>query len=377
MTATPESRDASWRVDERSATLVVSGAWVIGNLHELAAVEGVPLSERPHRVDATEVTALDTAGALLLVRALRKTGVTWGAHRVHGLGEAHTRLLDMVASGLKTTAVPRVETSVIQIVLERLGAAVLRFFRRTRDLLGFVGRVLTTLNAMLLGPRKLRLTATVHHMEQTGLDAVPIVFLLSFAIGAVVAFLGTTVLRDFGAEVYSVELVSFSVLREFGVILTAILVAGRSGSAFTAQIGSMKSREEIDAILTLGLDPVELLVVPRLFALVVMLPVLTFIAMFAGILGGGIVTCWALDLTSAMFVSRLRETMQLRHFFTGISKAPFFAFIITVVGCLEGLKVEGSAESVGRHTTSSVVQSIFLVILVDALFAVWFMEMDW
>jgi phospholipid/cholesterol/gamma-HCH transport system permease protein len=229
---------------------------------------------------------------------------------------------------------------------------------------------------VLGGRRKLRLTSTVFHMEQVGLDAVPIVGLLTFLIGSVVAFLGATVLRDFGAEVFTVELVSISFLREFGVLLTAILLAGRSGSAFTAQIGSMKSREEIDAIEALGLDTIEMLVIPRLLALLVMLPVLTFVAIAAGIFGGGLVGVYALDITPGMFISRLHEMTDVSHFWVGMSKAPVFAFLIATVGCLEGLKVEGSAESVGRHTTASVVQSIFLVILFDALFAIFYMELD-
>jgi phospholipid/cholesterol/gamma-HCH transport system permease protein len=213
-------------------------------------------------------------------------------------------------------------------------------------------------------------------MEQVGLDAVPIISLLTFLVGAVVAFVGATALRDFGAEIFTVELVSISFLREFGVLLTSILLAGRSGSAFTAQIGSMKSREELDAIQALGLDAIELLVIPRLLALFVMLPVLTFLAMLSGIVGGGIVGVLALDITPGMFISRLHEMTDIAHFWVGMSKTPLFAFLIATVGCLEGFKVEGSAESVGRHTTSSVVQSIFLVIVFDALFAMFYMEMD-
>jgi phospholipid/cholesterol/gamma-HCH transport system permease protein len=259
---------------------------------------------------------------------------------------------------------------------ERVGASVVGLWEDARELLGFVGAILVTLIQIAAGRRKLRVTATVFHMEQSGLDAVPIVALLSFLVGAVVAFLGATVLRDFGASIYTVELVSFSFLREFGVLLTAILLAGRSGSAFTAQIGSMKSREELDAIQALGLDPIELLVVPRLAALLVMLPVLTVVGMFAGILGGGIVGSMSLDITPGMFVARLHETTDLRHFWVGMSKAPIFAFLISAVGCLEGFKVEGSAESVGRHTTAAVVQAIFLVIVFDALFAMFFMEIN-
>jgi len=225
--------------------------------------------------------------------------------------------------------------------------------QQTRELLGFVGLMLVTMLQVLIGRKKLRVTATVFHMEQTGLDAVPIVALLSFLVGAVVAFLGATVLRDFGASIFTVELVSYSFLREFGVLLTAILLAGRSGSAFTAQIGSMKSREELDAIQALGLDAIELLVLPRLLALLVMLPVLTFIAMISGIIGGGLVGSMSLDITPGMFLGRLHEMTEMRHFWVGMAKAPVFAFLISAVGCLEGFKVEGSAESVGRHTTAS------------------------
>jgi phospholipid/cholesterol/gamma-HCH transport system permease protein len=192
----------------------------------------------------------------------------------------------------------------------------------------------------------------------------------------VVAFVGATALRDLGAEIFTVELVSISFLREFAVLLTAILLAGRSGSAFAAQIGSMKSREELDAIATLGLDAIELLVIPRVLALMVMLPLLMVVAMWMGIFGGGIVSVLALDITPGMFVARLQEMTDVRHFMVGLVKAPVFAFLIGTVGCLEGFKVEGSAESVGRHTTSAVVQSIFLVIVFDALFAMSFMQLD-
>jgi phospholipid/cholesterol/gamma-HCH transport system permease protein len=214
-------------------------------------------------------------------------------------------------------------------------------------------------------------------MEQTGLDAVPIIALLTFMVGAVVAFLGSTVLADFGATIYTVDLIGFSFLREFGVLLTAILMAGRTASAFTAQIGSMKANEEIDAIRAMGLDPIELLVLPRVMALLISLPMLTFIAMMAGLIGGGVVCAVTLGISPPMFLSLLKEDIAVRNFLVGMVKAPFFAFLIGVIGCLEGFKVAGSAQSVGEHTTSSVVQSIFVVILVDALAALFFMEMGW
>lgn len=364
-------------IGESDSAVVISGAWTLGNLAELVSpAERAPLGSHAYRVDARALTALDTAGALLLVRTLRRTRQGFGEHRIDGLRPAHEKLLSLVAKSLETEVPARPRRAGLVLLLERAGAAMERFVLQGRDLLGFVGLTWAALGATLVGRRKLRLTATVFHMEQTGLDAVPIVSLLSFLVGAVVAFLGATVLRDFGAQAYTVELVGYSVLREFGVLLTAILIAGRSGSAFTAQIGSMKSREEIDAIQTLGMSPIELLVLPRVLALLTMLPLLTFIAMLAGILGGGIVATMSLDLSAGMFLSHLRETIQLRHFWVGMIKAPVFAFLIAVVGCHEGLKVEGSAESVGRRTTSSVVQAIFLVILFDSLFAIWFMEMD-
>lgn len=368
--------EAAVTVDDGGSTVALSGAWTLRNLAALTEPAGsVRLQEQAYRVDARALTALDTAGALLLLRTLRRTGRAWSEHVVEGLQPAHARLLALVAKAALFQVPERRHLPGILLLLERVGAAVERTARQGRDLLGFVGLTLATLSKTLIGRRRLRWTSMVFHMEQTGLDAVPIVTLLSFLVGAVVAFLGATVLRDFGAQDYMVDLVGYSILREFGVLLTAILIAGRSGSAFTAQIGSMKSREEVDAIHTLGLDPVELLVLPRVLALLLMLPLLTVLAMLAGLFGGGLVGTLSLDLSPAMFLSRLRESIELRHVVVGMIKAPVFAFVIAVVGCHQGFKVDGSAESVGRYTTSSVVQAIFLVILFDSLFAIWFMEM--
>lgn len=357
---------------------VARGEWTLAHAGSLAAsmADAVArLPQRPLEVDAGGVTRLDTAGALLLLRALRSTGIGLDRHRVTGLDPADAALLRLVAERVSGER-PAIESRTgLVFMLERIGVALVEFRDDSRDFLGFIGLVLVSLVRVAVGRRRLRATATVFHMEQAGLDAVPIVALLTFLVGAVVAFVGATALRDLGAELFTVELVSISFLREFGVLLTAILLAGRSGSAFAAQIGSMKSREELDAIATLGLDAVELLVVPRVLALVVMLPLLTLVAMWMGILGGGLVSVVALDITPGMFIARLQEMTEVRHFMVGMVKAPVFAFLIASVGCLEGFKVEGSAESVGRHTTSAVVQSIFLVILFDALFAMSFMQL--
>ncbi len=372
--------DRAGRIEQASgadgaAELRLVGEWTLPHLR--ACREALArLGDWPPRIRADSLAALDTGGALLLAEALRAQGRSPASATLEGLSPDAAALFDMVVVHSDGDVAPDAALRGFRELLARMGRALETQYRQTRDLLGFVGLTLATCGAILLGRRRLRWTSTVFHMEQCGLDAVPIVSLLSFLVGAVVAFLGATVLRDFGASIFTVELVSYSFLREFGVLLTAILLAGRSGSAFTAQIGSMKSREELDAIRSLGLDPIELLVVPRLLALLVMLPLLAFLAMIAGLVGGVIVGTLALDITPVSFIARLHEMTEVRHFWVGMVKAPVFAFLIAVVGCLEGFKVEGSAESVGRHTTSSVVQSIFLVILFDALFAIFFMQLD-
>jgi phospholipid/cholesterol/gamma-HCH transport system permease protein len=236
----------------------------------------------------------------------------------------------------------------------------------------FLGLLLESMFRCIIEPRRFRLTSTVYHMEQAGLNAVPIVALMSFLVGAVLAFQGATQLQKFGAEVFTVNLVGISFLREVGILLTAIMVAGRSGSAFTAQIGSMKLREEIDAMRTLGLNPMEVLVVPRVTALIVMMPVLGFIGAMMG-LAGGMMILW---ITSGMspwaYVERVNDAVSLWSFWVGMIKAPVFGLLIGLIGCFEGMKVEGSAESVGQRTTMSVVEGIFIVIVADAFFSIMF-----
>lgn len=379
MTVPDIAPGAALTLDPGTRSLRADGAWTLDRAAALApvvAAASLGVGDGLVRLDASGLTRLDTAGALLLLRVLRATGEPLAAHALTGLRPQDLALLQLVAASLEAPPARPVPESTVRRLLGRIGLAMVEFGHAAVGLLGFIGLVLVRLLRTLVQVRRLRLTSTVFHMEQIGLDAVPIVSLLTFLVGAVVAFVGATALRDLGAGIFTVELVSISFLREFAVLLTAILLAGRSGSAFAAQIGSMKSREELDAIQALGLDPIELLVLPRLLALLVMLPLLTFIAMLMGILGGAVVAVLALDITPSMFVSRLHEMTDLRHFLVGMSKAPVFAFLVATIGCLEGFKVEGSAESVGRHTTSAVVQSIFMVIVFDALFALTYMELD-
>jgi phospholipid/cholesterol/gamma-HCH transport system permease protein len=362
--------------------LRVAGDWTLAHYSELERSVGLvqaPLSADT-TIDLSQLSALDTAGASLLVRLLGATRLGHLASEIPGLPVARRALLQMVGTALADYCEPPRKVrkgNAITDKLARIGAAMENVWHQQVQLLGFIGLTLESFVRTVWQPRRWRVTSLVAHMEETGLDAVPIVSLLTFMVGAVVAFLGSTVLADFGATVYTVDLVAYSFLREFGVLLTAILMAGRTASAFTAQIGSMKANEEIDAIRALGLDPMELLVLPRVLAMLVSLPILTFVAMISGLVGGGLVCAMVLDIPPVMFVNLVKSDIGVGNFLVGIAKAPIFAFLIAVIGCLEGFKVTGSAESVGEHTTSSVVQSIFVVILLDAVAALFYMEMGW
>lgn len=325
------------------------------------------------RVDASRISQLDSAGALQLLHLVEQHALDSSALLIP---DRFRPLLQAIAHTATPPAV-RAPSFGLEDALFRFGRSVHNTVDDAVRLMGFLGENLVKLGRLTHQPKRFRTTATVAHMEQVGLDAVPLVALLSFLVGAVVAFLGATILRDFGAEIYVVELVNIAFLREFGVLLTAIVMAGRTASAFTAQIGAMKAREEIDALRAMGLDVIDVLVLPRLVALLTMLPLLTFIAMMAGLAGGLAVSALSLDIPPQMYLSRTQETLSLRHLFIGMAKAPLFALVIGLIGCLEGLKVTGSAQSVGERTTASVVQAIAMVIVIDAFAAIWFMQMGW
>ncbi|QTF91048.1 ABC transporter permease [Halomonas sp. BM-2019] len=371
------------RLRVQDGRLHISGSWTLEHHAALKALVrshrgGAEVAAADESVDLSGLAGLDTAGARLLVALLGAERMADVARWAPDLPEARQALLATVARVLREPLEPQPpRRSPLGDLLVDIGERVGGLWRQQRQLLAFIGLTLATLLACLLRPWRWRLTSLVAHIHQTGLNAVPIVALLTFLVGAVVAFLGATVLRDFGATIFTVNLVAFAFLREFGVLLAAILLAGRTASAFTAQIGAMKANEEIDAIRALGLDPVELLVLPRLLAMLVILPILTLIGMLSGILGGALVCIFLLDITTTQFLTILQRDIPLSHFLVGMGKAPLFAFLIAVIGCLEGFKVTGSARSVGEHTTSSVVQSIFMVILLDAVAALFFMEMGW
>ena len=319
-------------------------------------------------LDLSALDTLDTAGAWLILSTARRTGA-----KVTGASPARALLLDAVQAALppeQTTRRPARHVAMLERI-DHLGRVTVAGLWGLARIIGFFGEVVSHIAANLIHPKRLRITALVFHMQETGLKAVPIVALMAFLIGIVIAYQGADQLRQFGAEVFVVDLIAVSVLRELGILLTAIIVAGRSGSAFTASIGSMKMREEVDAMRTLGLDPIDVLVLPRVLGLLLMLPVLAVVADLAGLLGGMLMAWFTLGISPGMFETRLLD-VDVAHFLVGMAKAPFFAVIIGVIGCFQGLQVEGNAESLGRLTSTSVVQAIFMVILADATFSIFF-----
>lgn len=359
-----------------------TGDWTLAHFSRLEAQLDALKPQLPETpdVDFNGVGRVDTAGAGLIAVALGPKCLQWLAAHERDVPRELRALLDTVSDAVSEIYAhppPPPRNFGFVDLLAVIGTSVVHLRTIAFALLGFIGLTLETFARCALRPRRWRTTALVAHMEQTGLHAVPIVTLLSLLIGAVIAFLGATALQRYGATVFTVDLVSYAFLRELGVLLTAIILAGRTASAFTAQIGSMKVGQEINAMRTMGLDPIELLVLPRALALMIVTPLLSFLAVLAGVTGGALVCWFALDITPSMFVSVFQTDTPLRYLWLGLGKAPIFAFLIAVIGCLEGFKVQGSAQSVGERTTSSVVQSIFLVIMVDAFAALFFMEMNW
>ena len=363
---------------EQSGSFVfaAAGEWLVATAAELdrrLRATQMP-SGRRVTLDLAGIDRLDTAGAWLLLRTERDLASRGNAVEIRNLRANFAPLLEQVRGGgmVAPAPHPRPAHHTITGFLAKIGQITLGLIGRAYSLLSFFGLICFTTGSVLAHPRKLRFTALVVQMEQTGVNAVPIVGLLSFLIGIVLAYQGADQLRRFGAEIYTVNLLSVGILRELGVLMAAIIIAGRSGSAFTAQIGTMRVNEEIDAMRTIGLDPVEVLVIPRLFGLMLTLPMLTLCANLLGLLGGCLMSWASLDITPPQFLRQLQSSLNAWTFWIGLIKAPFFAFIIALTGCYEGFQVARSAESVGRLTTLSVVESIFLVIVADAGFSIAF-----
>jgi phospholipid/cholesterol/gamma-HCH transport system permease protein len=323
-------------------------------------------------IDIAQVGHMDTAGAWYIVDMQTRLSSAGADVPIYGANETQQQLIALVRRNMPPDDAALAKPLTLVDRVEVFGRKTAASARIAVELTSFLGQVIASLGAMVIHPRRLRLTSLVHHMQEVGWNAIPIVALMSFLIGVVLAFQGSVQLRQFGAEVFVVDLIAISVLRELGILLTSIIVAGRSGSAYTAAIGSMKMREEVDAMRTLGLDPIDILVVPRVLALMLMLPVLGLISDISGLLGGAMMSWIELGVSPAVFQARLVSNTDVWHFLVGMIKAPFFAMIIGIIGCYEGLKVGGNAESLGRLTSTSVVLSIFMVIVADAMFSVVF-----
>jgi phospholipid/cholesterol/gamma-HCH transport system permease protein len=353
-----------------------SGSWTAVNV---AALERLADAITPRldrsivvRVNMAEVRELDTLGAWMLEKLSRRA--TSAGHRteVIGIADNYAGLIEEVRQVNRHNPAPAPVRNPVVVRVDEIGRSAVGATEDLTVFLQMLGSIFLAIFGLLRRPKSLRLTSLVYQLYKVGWQAIPIVMLITFLIGAIIAQQGIFHFRKFGADSYVVDMVGILVLRELGVLIVAIMVAGRSGSAYTAELGSMKMREEIDALSTMGLDPVEVLILPRVVALICALPILAFIGSIAALYGGGLVAWFYGGMGPAIFIARLHDAVSVTHFEVGIIKAPFMALVIGIVACSEGLRVKGSAESLGRQTTTSVVKSIFLVIVLDGLFAVFF-----
>jgi len=356
--------------------LAATGSWTVEHARALEPLVDAASRRRSAvarvRIDMGRVDRLDTFGAWLVERLMRAWQSAGLEATVAGLPEHYGGLLREVRNVNRHPPAAAPPGRRIGDLLENVGRSVTETVVDIVRVVEMLGESAVSLARVLGRPATFRFTSVMHHLDRVGLQAVPIVLLITFLLGCIVAQQGIFHFRRFGAEVYVVDMIGILVLREVGVIMVSIMVAGRSGSAYTAELGSMKMREEIDALRTMGFGPVEVLVLPRLLALVIALPILTFLGSLAALYGGGLV-CWLYGgIGPEIFISRLKDAVSIDHFAVGMIKAPFMALMIGLVACTEGLQVKGSAESLGLHTTASVVKSVFLVIVMDGVFAMFF-----
>jgi phospholipid/cholesterol/gamma-HCH transport system permease protein len=362
------------RTEGARLRLAGGGAWVAKNARELQeriASETRRRGIKDVAIDMAAVEHLDTFGAWLLEKLTRAFSERGAATKVTGLKEDYRRLIDE----LHDVAVEKIEgpqVNQVAYALSSIGQSIVAVGHSFGSFVNLLGALSVALLRVVARPRSFRFTSLVHQLDNVGWRAVPIILLITFLIGCIIAQQGIFHFRKFGADIYVVDMVGILVLREIGVLIVSIMVAGRSGSAYTAELGSMKMREEIDALRTMGFDPIEVLILPRVVALIIGVPVLTFLGSMAALYGGGLV-CWLYGgIDPDIFLQRLKEAITLDHFKVGMIKAPFMAVVIGVVACVEGMAVKGSSESLGLQTTASVVESIFLVIVLDGLFAIFF-----
>jgi phospholipid/cholesterol/gamma-HCH transport system permease protein len=368
----------SVEADAGSTVLTARGDWVLpvaSHLEALVANTPVPASSRALIIDLGDMGRLDTAGSLILNRLLKGRSGGQVPITVRNAEEAHRILIEEVHDKDHPKQAPARADGFIGTMLQALGKVGIGFYVDVRDITATLGGCMLYLARWILSPRRIRVHSCSRQIQRMAIEALPIIGLMSFLIGAIIAQQGAFYFRRFGAELYVVDMAGVLTLRELGVLLTAVMVAGRTGSSITAEIGSMKMREEVDALRVIGLDPIEVLVLPRLIGLMIAMPILTFVADVSAILGAAVVSVTYIDLPMDTFIFRLREAITLQTANVGLIKAPFMALIIALIACVEGLQVKGSAESLGEQTTIAVVKSIFMVV-VDGLFAVFFAAAD-
>lgn len=357
--------------EDGGATLALAGDWTATQLGRTPRDLQRDLEGRAvERIDISDLGRFDTAGALALVQAgTRLDKGDWSERPEAG------RIYAMVEKLERNSAPPPERSGFWVRAFARIGRGVADIWAEAVLSMAFLGRLLIATGSAIMHPRRIRWPAWVSQMERAGLDALPIIAVTSFFIGAVIAFLGADLLTQFGAGVFAVQLIAVAVFREFAVVITAVLLAGRSASSFAAEIGSMRMNQEVDAMQVMGVDPFQALVIPRLAALLIMLPLLTFVAMVAGLFGGMLVTWSQLDLGPAFFLQRIIEDpLMITHMLVGLSKAPVFAVVVAAIGCRQGMSVAGDVESLGRRVTAAVVQAIFAIIFLDAVFALIYLE---
>ncbi|HZQ15072.1 MAG TPA: ABC transporter permease [Pseudolabrys sp.] len=357
-------------------SLTAAGSWTAEYAKSLEplvdAAVAARTAARSIAIDVAQIERIDTYGAWLIERTLRAWSSRGVETKIVGLPDRHRGLFEKVQAGTnKLSPLPRRQNPVIA-TLESVGRSVALVGHDMVLIFQMGGAVVAAFLRVLMRPHTFRFTSMINHLERVAWNAVPIILMITLLIGAVIAQQGIFHFRSFGADIYVVDMVGVLVLRELGVVIVCIMVAGRSGSAYTAELGSMRMREEVDALRTMGFDPVEVLILPRILALVIAVPLLAFLGSMAALYGGGLVAWSYGGINPTVFIARLRDAISMQTFEVGMIKAPFMALVIGLVACVEGLQVQGSAESLGTKTTDSVVKSIFLVIVVDSAFAVFF-----
>ena len=353
--------------------VVVSGDWTAVSLGRGATRLALALrGQKDIRIDLSAIGRCDTAGAFAILRAGQGRLASDGLKAPAGV----QRLFDLVGHAIHEPSKPMHQTRSLIGLLDRLGRGLVGVALDFYGTLAFFGHLLTVVGRLMLNPSRIRWAACFSLAERAGLDAIPIVAVTTFFIGAVVGFLGADELSQFGAQVFAVELIGIAIMREFNIVITAVLLAGRSASSFAAEIGAMKMNQEIDAMVTMGVDPFEALVLPRFLALLITIPLLTFVATVAGLAGGMLVSWGVLHLSPEFFMRRIVENVGVSDFWVGLSKAPVMAITIAAIGCRQGMQVGGDVESLGRRVTTAVVQAIFSIILIDAVFAIVYMKLN-